>query len=547
MNMLPQNISTCLQSAPFVALFLDALLRSFKQRHPQYSHPNGYGEPGLRTSYWSPVLEICLAYDHVVRCEPAYTQMAVDDIIRSIPAGSIYFGGTDPGRGLPTAFCKSQVDADPFYTLTQNALADGSYLDYLQSTYGTEKDVLGQMAEACRADAELQRSRTNSIPELEALKSALSDTQHEIAEAQKDGDSERRASKVSDLERKAKLQCDNAFHFEDILLQTRNERVKAILAGIQKNPRPADPKALYIPTAGDSQRCFQDYCAGAMERLKNHQLKPGEAVVQDGAAFHVSGQAAVMQINGLLAKVIFDKNPGRDFFIEESFPLDWMYPHLEPHGLIMKINRQPLPEISDAMVGRDRGFWQPRVDQMIGPWLKDDTSPAAVASFGEKVFLRHDLSGFSGDPAFVHNDYASRMFSKFRSSIAGIYMWRAANAAGASEKERMARAADFAFRQALALCPGSPEPAQRYVAFLKSQLRETDAQLVQSMVDRFEAVDLPAPAKASVFQLRLALDAPTDNSEPMRLVSGSGSPGAGEPLYVDKTILLDHTAIQSAR
>jgi len=522
------------------------MYESFKQRHPQYSHSDGVGEPGLRTSYWSPALEVCLAYDHVVRCEPAYTQMAVDGIIHSIPAGSIYFGGTDPGRGLPTAFCKSHVDADPFYTLTQNALADGSYLDYLQCTYGTEKDVLGQMAEACRADAELQRIRTNSIPGREPLRSALADTQREIAEAQMDGDSERRASKVSELERKAKLQRDNASHFEEMLLQTRGERVKAILAGIQKSPRPADPATLYIPTADDSQRCFQDYCAGAMERLKNHQLKPGEVVVQDGAAFHVSGQAAVMQINGLLAKVIFDKNPGHDFFIEESFPLDWMYPNLEPHGLIMKINRQPLPEISEAMVGQDREFWQPRVDQMIGAWLNDGTPVVAVTSFGEKVFLRHDLAGFSGDPGFVQNDYASRMFSKFRSSIAGLYAWRAANSADASEKGRLTRAADFAFRQALALCPGSPEAAQRYMAFLKSQHREADAQLVQSMTDRFEAADLPAPAKASVFQLRLALDVPTDNTEPMRLVSGDGSTGAGEPLYVTKTVLLDQTAIQYA-
>ncbi|HOX04467.1 MAG TPA: hypothetical protein P5555_19690 [Candidatus Paceibacterota bacterium] len=48
-------------------------------------------------------------------------------------------------------------------------------------------------------------------------------------------------------------------------------------------------------------------------------------------------------INALLARKLFDANPGREFYIEESFPLDWMYPHLSPHGLIMKIHRQPLP------------------------------------------------------------------------------------------------------------------------------------------------------------------------------------------------------------
>ena len=90
----------------------------------------------LRTAYWRPVLELCLAYDHVVNCEPKYTAILADGIINSIPAGSIYFGGTDPGRGVPTAFCKSHADADPFFTLTQNALADGTYLDYLRAMYG---------------------------------------------------------------------------------------------------------------------------------------------------------------------------------------------------------------------------------------------------------------------------------------------------------------------------------------------------------------------------------------------------------------------------
>lgn len=58
------------------------------------------------------------------------------DIFQSIPRGSIYFGGTDPGRFIVTTMEKSQVSADLFYTLTQNALADDSYLGYLRSMYG---------------------------------------------------------------------------------------------------------------------------------------------------------------------------------------------------------------------------------------------------------------------------------------------------------------------------------------------------------------------------------------------------------------------------
>ena len=55
-----------------------------------------------------------------------------------------------------------------------------------------------------------------------------------------------------------------------------------------------------------------------------------------------SAAVAVMTINGLIAKVIVEKNSDREIFIEESFPLDWMYPQLSPHGLIMKLESKPL-------------------------------------------------------------------------------------------------------------------------------------------------------------------------------------------------------------
>jgi len=504
------------------------MFESFKQRHPQYSHAHQHADVSLRTSFWAPVLEICLAYDNVILGEPAYTQMAVDDILQSIPTGGIYFGGTDPGRGLPTAFCKSHVDADPFYTLTQNALADGTYLEYLRKTYGEEKEWLGQLAEACRADSSLQALNTYWLVALEkvvSLETNQEDTQWKTAD-----------------------ETVNA------LWQQRNDRVSEILATVQKHadsrksaePNRSEYRTLYIPTAEDSQHCFQDYVADVQKRLPNHQLKPGEDVVQDGGRIQVSGQVAVMQINGLLTKLIFDKNPGHEFFVEESFPLDWMYPYLEPHGVILKLNRQPLPEISDDLVRQDRKFWQPHVTQMIGGWLQGDTPVAAVTAFAEKVYLRHDLGGFTGDSRYAQNDYAGRMFAKFRASIAGLYAWHAEHATAAGEKERMAEAADFAFRQAVALSPKCPEAVYRYATFLTQQQRGEDAKLVLAMNERFKAADPSASPKASVFQIRLALDVPTENTEPMRLVSQNGSSERVDTLYVTKAVLLDQTSIKSA-
>jgi hypothetical protein len=185
-----------------------------------------------------------------------------------------------------------------------------------------------------------------------------------------------------------------------------------------------------------------------------------------------------MAINGLLAKTIFDRNPDREFYVEESFPLDWMYPHLTPNGLIMKINRQPLAGLADELVQRDHEYWSGYLRPLLGDWLNDDTSVAEVASFAEKVYLRHDLGGFSGDPQFVADTWAQKAFSKLRSSIAGIYSWRLKNAATPDEKKRMAQAADFAFRQAFALCPTSPEALFRYVNLLVSVNRTDDARLL---------------------------------------------------------------------
>src|SRR5262249_23010612 len=139
---------------------------------------------------------------------------------------------------------------------------------------------------------------------------------------------------------------------------------------------------IYTPTDDDSQRCFGEYSADAVRRLQHDrqfpdepkQIRAGENVRMENGKGAVSGQAAVMSINGLLAKLIFEQNPAREFYIEESLPLEWMYPYLEPHGLIMKINREPLAEITQATLAQDHAYWRDLVASMIGNWLKQDTS-----------------------------------------------------------------------------------------------------------------------------------------------------------------------------
>jgi hypothetical protein len=333
--------------------------------------------PGTK---WQDAMEIWGAFEAFGEGNAQYSTLYANDIIASIPPGSIYFGGTDPGRFLVTAMQKSQIHGDPFFTLSQNPLADGSYLDYLRSIYGGK---------------------------------------------------------------------------------------------------------IYIPTAADSQKCFDDYYRDYQKRLATRQLQPGESVTNgpDGK-MQINSYAPIIQIRGLLTRVIFDHNTNREFYVEESFPLEWMYPYLEPHGLIFKLNRQPLTALSGEAVRQDHDYWGKTISPMIGDWLNDDTSVKDVSAFAEKVFLNHDFSGFIGDTNFVRNSYANRMFSKERSSIAGLYTWRADHTDSPVGKERMARAADFAFRQSWALCPYSPEVVFRYVGFLMTGQRASDALIVAETAEK---------------------------------------------------------------
>ena len=54
----------------------------------------------------------------------------------------VYVGGTDPGCFIPT-FLNETSDGEHHVVLTQNALADGSYLDYLNLVYKDRMNTLG--------------------------------------------------------------------------------------------------------------------------------------------------------------------------------------------------------------------------------------------------------------------------------------------------------------------------------------------------------------------------------------------------------------------
>ena len=178
-----------------------------------------------------------------------------------------------------------------------------------------------------------------------------------------------------------------------------------------------------------------------------------------------------MRINGLIAEKFFHDNPQKGFYIEESFPLDWMYPYLTPYGLIFELNREVQPEITAEEVTADQIYWKKVTDEALGKWLTNGTPLQAVCDFADKYGSGDRLEDYPGDRDFGGNLQTRKCYSKLRSSQAGMFAWRAQNTTNNEDRRRMNEAADLAFRQSYAIYPSSPEAIFRYLNFLMAQKR----------------------------------------------------------------------------
>lgn len=374
---------------------------------------------------------------------------------------AIEFGGTDPGRFVPTymIFCESftpdkdkpafdpAFDRRDVYLITQNALADSTYLQYLRAQYF--------------------RSHEHDPPFFQELLR---------------GPVERKEDYTTNLLARV------AYDLLDKPFEDRGARIEARWRKEGVYP----PKEIYIPSDEDLQNCFSEYTQDVERRAQLNELLPGETpIIRTNAnglvSVQVAGEVAVMKINGLLCKVIFDHNPTNEFYVEESFPLDWMFPYETPFGVIMKINRQVVPSYSPDIFKKDHEFWSQYSARLIGNWITYDTSVKQIAAFAEKVYMHQDLSGFEGSRKFVRDVHAQQAFSKLRSSIAGLYAWRLGVLPQvptppeylapdpSTERQELVREADFAYKQAFAFCPYSPEVVERYVNLLLSLRRFDDA------------------------------------------------------------------------
>jgi tetratricopeptide (TPR) repeat protein len=309
---------------------------------------------------------------------------------------AILYGGTDPGRFVPTymIFCESRVAPKDRYhdsyldpegganfdrrdvtIITQNALADSTYMSYVRDHY-----------DFSRPDPNNPQTLQRRLPWQRAL---FRWGWHH-------------------------LHRDSMY--------------------------PKEP--IWIPSEQDTQRAFQEYVNQVQERkARGEQLSADEQVTMEGGQVQVRGVAGVMKINGILTKWIFDHSKDKhSFYVEESYVIDWMYPYLTPAGIIMKINRDPLPspeqnpQLWTEIVNRDKAYWNKLCEE------------------------------FDARPEFRRDSDAQKTFSKLRSAIGGVYANR-----------RLVVEAEYAYKQALQLCPESPEANFRLAQLYMELGRADDA------------------------------------------------------------------------
>src|SRR5579862_9904219 len=314
-------------------------------------------------------IKICNQRDHDFGYQFGYRMFKPGGGYPDMDKDAVLYGGTDPGRFVPTymIFVESQApphartrmakypesadfDRRDVYIITQSALADRRYAESIRDHYGVG-----------RPDPRNPETM-NDRPGWQRMLLALA-WEH--------------------------LGRDQAY---------------------PKRP-------IWIPGEADLETALRQY----LDDLRGRQPLPGEEVKIENGHVSVQGVTSVMAVNGFIAKAIFDHNKeAHTFYVEESYMIPWMYPYLEPYGTILKINNNPIPALTPEMVARDRAYWD--------------------ALFGS---LRND-------PRFQRDDVAQKTFSKLRSTIGGLYAFR-----------HMTAEAEYAYQQAIALCPDSPEGSFR--------------------------------------------------------------------------------------
>jgi tetratricopeptide (TPR) repeat protein len=246
---------------------LNARFKTLQQMRQQ-----GPDAEALQT-LWGPILETLLIAENAHDWPPQKLLDYGNSILNSLQPGMVYVGGTDPGRGIPTLL-NATGDGEQHIILTQNALADASYLQYVNFLYGD------QMVQLTPDEAK------------QGFDSYVADARQ-------------------------RLLHDTQFPGEP----------PQVLPG--EDIRFADPPGAGADTLGPGWNATWSLSADADPFATGGAQPTGQVLV--------SGQVAVMAINERLLQTIMDQNPNLSFALEESFPLKSTYADASVLGPLMAL------------------------------------------------------------------------------------------------------------------------------------------------------------------------------------------------------------------
>jgi len=118
---------------------IDAAHRAMLEDEKQLNQP----KTAELHHFWRPIQEVWGAAGEAQNWPAQRLLDYGNAILDSLRPGMIYAGGTDPGCFIPTMMNETS-DGDKHIVLTQNALADGTYLNYLDVLYGDQMATLTQ-------------------------------------------------------------------------------------------------------------------------------------------------------------------------------------------------------------------------------------------------------------------------------------------------------------------------------------------------------------------------------------------------------------------
>lgn len=284
--------------------------------------------PGFRHAAWLllllPGVPLVANYDAASQRDHWFGWQFGHDMLKDLPKGSVVIGGTDPGRFVSTYMIFGEspqagaakrdpaFDRSDLYIITQNALGDPFYMQYLHDHYSSGRPPV-------KNGFERWLGREHAYPE--------------------------------------------GF----LVLPTPRDVGKAIVA------------------------------AATPDRNTGKRLEAVDGFLAFSAVLHW----------------IWNQNrDAHEFFVEESFPLEWTYDYAIPHGLLYRMNKTKLEKIPDEAVEADFSFWAEYKARLLD------------------------------DPNFRADFDARRSFSKLRSTAGNIYRhWK------------MFPEAERAYKEALALWP----------------------------------------------------------------------------------------------